>query len=97
MDYSNFWLNEELQRMRRDEIQREIAHERFMTANGLDLWSVIRRAIRLPRPSGWQARAVESARATRPLRAAHRPFPRGAHLVEPQPAGPDGDMRDTAA
>ena len=38
-------LAEELERMRRDEIQRELAHERFLASHGLDLWSVLRRAV----------------------------------------------------
>ena len=44
-------LAEELERMRRDEISRELAHERFLAMHGLDLWSVLRRSIarRLPR------------------------------------------------
>jgi hypothetical protein len=52
MQYGNWMLTEELERMRRDELRCELAHERFMAAHGLDLWSVLRRAIRrgLPQP-----------------------------------------------
>ena len=96
MDYGNYWLTDELQRLRRDEIQREVAHERFLAQHGLDLWSVVRAAIgrRLLRRHD---RSVEVARAARPVGAAHRALPRGAHLIEPEPAGARGDMRDTAA
>lgn len=96
MDYGNYWLNEALQRLRREEIQRELAHERFMRAHGLDLWSVLGRAIgRLVLRR--EARSVQIARAPRPLRPAHRPPAGRPDLVEAQPAGPGGDMRDTAA
>src|SRR4051812_13301802 len=41
----NWMLAAELERMRRDEIHGELAHERFLASHGLDLWSVLRRAI----------------------------------------------------
>lgn len=92
---NNWFLGGELARMRRDEIAQELAHERFLQEHGLDLWSVVRRAIRdrLRR----QQRSVEVARAPRPLHAPHRPLARRTDLIEPQPAGPGGDVRDTAA
>lgn len=96
MDQGNWFLTEELSRQRREDIGREIAHEQFMREHGLDLWSVLRRsfAARLLRR---KARSIETASAPRPLRAGHRAFAGRPDLVEPQPAGAGGDMRDTAA
>lgn len=92
---NNWFLGGELARMRREEIGQELAHERFLKEHGLDLWSVVRRTIRARLRR--QQRSVEVARAPRPLHAAHRPPPRGTDLIEPQPAGAGGDVRDTAA
>src|ERR1700687_1167999 len=52
MQSGNWMLAEELERMRREELHRELAHERFMAEHGLDLWTVVARAIRarLPQP-----------------------------------------------
>ena len=45
MDYNNWWLTEELERMRYAEVHRALERERFMRQHGLDLWSVLRSAI----------------------------------------------------
>jgi len=45
MQNGNWMLAEELELMRRGEIHRELAHERFLASHGLDLWSVLRRAV----------------------------------------------------
>jgi hypothetical protein len=45
VEHANWWLTTELSRMRYEDVRREIEHERFMQAHGLDLWSVVRRAI----------------------------------------------------
>lgn len=45
MQYGNWMLTAELERLRRDDIHRELAHERFLASHGLDLWSVLRRAV----------------------------------------------------
>ena len=96
MDQGNWFLIEELSRQRRTEIQREIAHERFMREHALDLWSVLGRwfAVRLLRG---KPHPVQVAGAPRPFDAAHRSFACRPDLVEPQPAGAGGDVRDTAA
>lgn len=70
MDYGNRYLTEELWRMRYEEVQRELAHERFMAAHGLDLWSVVRRAIAslLPTPKSTAAPATVSREQDRAAR-----------------------------
>lgn len=45
MQYGNWMLAEELEAMRREDIHSELAHERFLAVHGLDLWSVLRRAV----------------------------------------------------
>lgn len=97
MEQHNWWLSAELSRMRYDDMHRELQHERFLAEHGLDLWSVMRRVLRLPSSSGRERGAVQIADAPRPLRAAHRPPPGRTQLVEPQPSGAGGDVRDTAA
>ena len=52
----NHYLAQEVSRMRREEALARAEHERMLEANGLDLWSVVRRAVaerlaRLRRPS----------------------------------------------
>lgn len=74
MDFGNRYLTEELWRMRHEELQRELAHERFMAGHGLDLWSVLRRAIAslLPKRRAMVAPATasrERERATRRIAA----------------------------
>ena len=65
MQYGNWWLIEQLERMRYEEIRREIAHRRFMAEHGLDLWTALRRAIgqRLTRSSAATAQPAPATRA----------------------------------
>ena len=42
----NWWFRMELERMRHEDKRRQAEHDRLMAANGLDLWSVLRRAIK---------------------------------------------------
>lgn len=79
MDHGNWWLTEELDRMRREELRKELDHEQFLREHGLDLWSVLRRAL----VSGGRARPDEVAHTARPIRAGHRALARGPDLVEP--------------
>lgn len=41
----NYWLAEQLTKQRYDDMRREAAHDRLLAEHGLDLWSVLRRAI----------------------------------------------------
>jgi hypothetical protein len=41
----NWMLAEELDRIHRAELAAELAHERFLEAHGLDLWSIARRFV----------------------------------------------------
>lgn len=91
MQYGNWLIEEELIRMRREEISAELAHERFLAMHGLDLWSVIRRALRR------QPRPLRVANAADPVRSVHRPLASRSHLVKAQPAGAGGDEGNAAA
>jgi hypothetical protein len=77
MQYGNWILIERLERMRCEELSRELAHERFMAEHGLDLWGVLSRAMRrrlpqLPRSrrSSTETRRV-AARVHTPYRTPH--------------------------
>ena len=105
MQDGNWYLLNENAKLRRDEVWAELAHERFLAEHGLDLFSVTRARFarvrvrfasvraRLAR----QTRHIDVAQAPRPLRAAHRALPRGAHLVEPQPTRAGRNEGDAAA
>lgn len=60
MDQHNGWLTTELTRQRYDGLRREAEHERLLAEHGLDLVSVLRRAIaeRLPRRSVLPAETI---------------------------------------
>ena len=45
MSHTNWILAEELARQHADTLHRELEHDRLLAANGLDLWSVVRRAV----------------------------------------------------
>jgi len=81
MQHFSPFLTEELERMRYAEIHAELKRERFLAAHGLDLWSVLRRSIRTRLPLRREARSVEPARATSPVRAHHRPLPGRPDLI----------------
>lgn len=46
MQYGNWYLAEQVQRMRYDDMRREADRAHFMKRHELDLWSVVRRALR---------------------------------------------------
>jgi hypothetical protein len=41
----NLYLQEQVARMRREDMLARSEHERLMAENGLDLWSVVKRAV----------------------------------------------------
>lgn len=45
MQYGNWWLTEQLQGMRYEDMRRAAERERLLSEHELDLWSVVRRAI----------------------------------------------------
>ena len=65
----NWVLAEDLERMRREDVWRELSRERFLAVHGLDLWSILRRAVsgRLRRPAPQQT--APGAVWSRPTRA----------------------------
>lgn len=72
MEQHNWWLTEELGRMRYQETQREFERERFLARHGLDLGSLLRRAFasRFARPAAPVPEAIAARMADEPARIA---------------------------
>lgn len=65
VEQQNYWLTTELTRQRYEGIRREAEHRHLLEEHGLDLWSVLRRAIgaRLSRQQVAPAEPIAAANA----------------------------------
>ncbi len=67
----NWVLAEQLERMRHDDMRHQAEHARLLAEHGLDLWSVLRRAVgaRLARRPAAPVAPVERVAATSDVKA----------------------------
>lgn len=72
MEQHNWWLTEELGRMRYQETQRGFEREQLLAQHGLDLWSLLRRAVtsRFVRPAAPAAEPISAPLAEERARIA---------------------------
>lgn len=72
MEQHNWWLTGEIGHMRYQETQREFERERLLAQHGLDIWSVLRRALasRFARPVAPAPEPIAPRVADEPTRIA---------------------------